>query len=234
MPTRLTGLQIRRVSVVPKGANQEAHLVLFKRDTTEDDMAGKVQTVEEQLAELTAKVATLTKAKSDADEARLKAEAEAKKAADAKKSAEDIAKEQKDAVEVLQKQATQAQERVTKLEDEIERQRYLKIAAEVPHLGAPDDAAPQLRTIAKALGDEGFKAWLQKQKAFAAQLQGSGLLKETGSGNGDTGDSPTAKLDTMARTYAKEKGVPFEKAYAVIIKSDEGKALYTQHRNGGQ
>ena len=214
MPTRLTQLAIRRVSVVPKGANQEAQLVLFK---SEDGMADK--TIEQQVATLTEQVANLTKAKNEADEALRKAEEEKQqaitKAVEEKKTAEEKAKDREAAFVALQKSAEETKTALLKISEEREIERFTTIQKEVPHLG--DVAA--IRTIAKAMGPQGFGEYLAKQRAFAKQLAESELFATLGKDGGSEGGGDfNAEVQRIAKSLqqADAKLTP-EQAYVKAL-----------------
>ena len=218
MATILRKLTIRRVALVDAGANQEAFVNLFKRD---GDMADKETPEAKRLADLEKQVAELTKAKTDADAATAKAEkdkaAEIAKAEQGKKTAEQVAKEAGEAVTALQKQLTSATDQISKLAEEREVERFTEIAKSFPQMGKAEVAVPQLRAIAKALGDEGFKAYRIQQTAIAEQLRQSSLFKEIGA-NGEGDGSAAGKIATIAKGLReKDKALTEEQAYSKAL-----------------
>ena len=232
MANTLWHLLVKKISLVPRGANQLAAVCLYKSDTPQEErMADK--DVATQLADLQAQVATLTKAKADADAAIAKAEvdkqAELKKADDLKKSAEQKAADTSEALVTIQKQLQTAQEQVSALSEEREAEKYATIAKSVPHLGA--DAGKQLRVIAKALGVEGFQEYLAHQKRVAAELAGSKLLKEIGTdGTGDI--DPTVIVEKIAKTLKeKDPTLTDEQAMVRAFHTDAGKAAFGRGGN---
>jgi hypothetical protein len=242
MATILRKLTIRRVALVDAGANQEAFVNLFKRD---GDMADKDTPEAKRLADLEAQVATLTKARADADAATAKAEkdkaAEIAKAEQGKKTAEQVAKEAGEAVVALQKQLTASSEQIAKLAEEREVERFTEIAKSVPHLGKAEESVPQLRAIAKAMDAKAFDAYLVKQRAIAEQLRQSNLLKEIGS-NGEGGDgSAASKIAMIAKGLReKDKTLTEEQAYSKALEQLSAEdyeayrmASYVGPRRGG-
>jgi hypothetical protein len=91
--------------------------------------------------------------------------------------------------------------------------------------GAVSEKAIILKSI-RALPEEQQKAQLDMMKAADEAMAKS--FKEMGKdGTGDE-DSPINKLEKMARKYADDNNVTFEKAYTKILETDEGAALYTK------
>lgn len=64
---------------------------------------------------------------------------------------------------------------------------------------------------------------LEALKAADAAFEAA--MAEAGESNTEDMGSPDEKLDAMAKAYKADKGVTFERAYAAVIKTDEGKAL---------
>jgi len=65
-----------------------------------------------------------------------------------------------------------------------------------------------------------MEALMAADKAFEQKMEEFGKSDV----NGDF-DSADAKLDAMAKAYASEKKISYAKAYADVIKTDDGKAL---------
>lgn len=104
---------------------------------------------------------------------------------------------------------------------------------EFKHLpGEPVAKAKAVRAVSKMSKEdrEAVEAMLKAgEKAMADQL------KVIGKDGGASGDGAEAKLDALAKAYAAEKKVDFNKAYNAVLETEEGRALYAQsktERNG--
>lgn len=127
-------------------------------------------------------------------------------------------------------------EQTSAIAKELERQKLMaRVEKEYPAVaGTPEEKAAFLGYIEKA--DEGIK------KSGLAMLKslndmGEDFSKEHGTSGGkvkkeygDNEDEATAKLDALAKEYATKHNVSYATAYAEVLKSDEGEALYNEHR----
>ena len=202
-PHWLKNLRVDRIALVDNGANQDAHVVLFKRKAKEPPMPDESvvdEVVRKQVVDLQKQVET--------------AEA-ARKAAEA--TATDLAKK-------LDGQAAA----IAKMQTERRNTEFVAKARTIPAFGKAEEFGPILAKIEGALTAEEYGKVETRFKAINDQLGASELLREIGGGGGDEPASATAKLDALAKVHQKEKGVTYEAAYAVVIKSAEGSALFRQ------
>ena len=125
------------------------------------------------------------------------------------------------------------------LRKEVEQGRMLaRVEKEYPNVaGKPDDKASLLMLIEKADGPV-KEIGLSVLKAL--NDAGANFAKEDGRASADDGGTPmgkmasdndaTAKLDKMAKDLAANDGISVAKAYALVLDTPEGSALYDQHR----
>lgn len=231
MATWLRKLTIRRVALVDAGANQGAHVELFKRaevgpERKEPDMAeqDKVPAPDQ---ETIAKVADLEKRLADAEAAH----AELTKRAEAAEATAKTATEEKAKLE----------DRIEKLEEASERVRFIQKAESVPHLGKPEEVATRLRKIAKALGDAEFEEYMKKEVATANQLRVAKLFDVNGS-DGDQGSDFNTKVEVLAKSIrTADPKLTAEQAYVKALEqmpAEEYAAYragsYVESRRGGK
>jgi hypothetical protein len=93
--------------------------------------------------------------------------------------------------------------------------------------GEPIAKARALRSLTK-FDDADRKVIETMLKAGNSALKGS--FVEKGRGGGDDNDMPVEKLDALAKVYAKENKVTFEKAYSTVLDTPEGRELYAASR----
>lgn len=222
MATRLSKLQYRKVALVDRGANPDAHIQLFKRD----DTMPKEPTVDELKAQLD----EVTKAK-DAAEAKV-AELTAEPEDVEKALPEPVRKE----LAALRKQAAEDRARVAKVEDDRQREQAIQKAGTFKALGAADDLGSVLFEMRKSLKAETVAKVETLLAGWNAAIEKGAVFSEIGSGGRDTENDPTVKLDKMAEQYqAKHEGVSFEKAYDEVCKTAEGRKLYREiAKKGGR
>lgn len=221
MATRLSKLQYRKVALVDRGANPDAHIQLFKRDDT--------MPKEMTAAELQAELDKVTKALADAkaEIASLTAEPE-----DIEKGLpEPVLKE----LAALRKQAAEDRARVAKVEEDRQREQAIQKAAGFKALGAADDLGAVLYEIRKAVKPETATKIETLLTGWNAALEKGALFTEIGKGGKDGETEPSAKLDAMAAAYQeKHEGTTFEKAYSEVCKTAEGRKLYREITKGGR
>lgn len=92
--------------------------------------------------------------------------------------------------------------------------------AELPHFSV--EVAKSLLTAVSKMDDMDIlmEALMAADKAFEQKMKEFGKSDV----NGDF-DSADEKLEAMAKAYASDKKVSYAKAYAAVIKTDDGKAL---------
>ena len=92
--------------------------------------------------------------------------------------------------------------------------------AELPHFSV--EVAKSLLTAVSKMDDMDIlmEALMAADKAFEQKMEEFGKSDV----NGDF-DSADEKLEAMAKAYASDKKVSYAKAYAAVIKTDDGKAL---------
>lgn len=224
MPTRLKGLKLTRIDLVDKGANADAIVALFKRDTEENETVTNEE-YQAKVAELEAQVAEITK-RADAAEAKL---AEADAPAD---PPDPIAKADpavRELIAKLEDRAEKSEARVSKMEEERARTEYIAKAQEFsPIMGPADDFGPTLRKIAGVLTDEEMHEFTKRLRSMVEVGKTSAVFKELGvDGEPDEGD----KYDQMRkRAVAAYPDDTPETAVTKYLKTDEGRQWYKSAR----
>lgn len=121
------------------------------------------------------------------------------------------------------------QAEIAKERDKREEAEFAKQAdTEIPMLPGQSVAKGRaLRAVAK-LGAEDAKTVNEMLKAGNEAMKAR--MKVLGNDGGDTGDTPVAKLDALAKAHAATHKVDFAKAYEDVLKTEEGRALYAASR----
>lgn len=233
---KLRKLLIDRVDLVRRGANQDAHIVLFKADEDEIEK-GKQKNMDElkkQLEDLQkafdAQKAQLEKAQSDLTAAQTevtKAQSEVTKAqgevADLKKAATTVAKSEEEQeqeflksmpegfrkrYEAQQADLKKAAEEKAVLIAKAQEADFKKAAGqELSHLKG-DEAAKVtvLKALSKLTADE-QKSVMEVLKAANEVIKTSGLFEERGTGGSHEGGSAEEQLNAIAKSLLDKKEV---------------------------
>jgi len=230
MANKLKNLVLRAIALVDRGANQEARVVLTKRDDAEDAPMRKAEhgSMDECMAagKTEAECKELMAAMKRAEEEQMPD----KLPEDVTKALAEVADLKKRATEAEAAQKA-AETRIAKMEDERQREVFIAKAQEFKDLpGAnPDDLGPILR---KAYG-----VWSpEEQQKVETMLRGavkiaqdSVLFQEVGAARPAVG-SALDKLNAKANELVQKDGkMTFAQAFAKLCDTDEGKALYHQH-----
>jgi hypothetical protein len=126
------------------------------------------------------------------------------------------------------------QERIDKAEATAKAERAERVKKELeeeaeklfPHLpGTPEEKGIMLKSI-RSLPEAQQKTQIDMLKASDAAMAKS--FKESGQDGTTDADSPTEKLNKMARDRSAEKGISFEKAYTQVLETKEGADLYSK------
>lgn len=250
MATRLRKLLIDRVDLVPRGANPDAHIALFKRDaepgsgtvadmsTKEEDVTKNkderpdladvpeavVKYLENVEAERTALADRVEKSETAVTELTAKVE---KLEASGKPEDEIEKSELPEAVrkrfDELEARAKEAEE-IAKAERETRERAEAIAKAKTFGVGEADKVGPALMK----LDAESREVIEQTLKAAGEQLAKSALFSETGSARTNGGGDANDKLTELAKARASETKTTFHKAYAEILETPEGRELYTK------
>jgi hypothetical protein len=137
------------------------------------------------------------------------------------------------ASETAAAQSTQLAEQIQRMAAERQQERF---GALIRNDGARwFGEAPQhltvLGTLAQTFGEQSpeFSAYVAQQRAVAEALRSSAAFNEAGQDGGGRGpETAEAKIESLARARAAEKGLPFAQAYTEVL--TENPALYTEHR----
>jgi hypothetical protein len=247
MATLLENLQLEEVSLVDTPANQEAAVMLFKRDTSKEDNE-QMDHVIKMSDDMKAKLKPYLDKGMSPEEA-MKAYEE-----DMKKEKETMKAEN----ERLRK-ALIENEFVIKA-DSIEKKapvEYIEVEGE--QIVKADIPAPILKRLEEAEAEKAQAAIEKKAEEFsnlnkdvAVKLVKADLLEDEEllaflravdamfeKAMDETGESKTdaemvsaeEKLNKMAKDRASEKSVSFAKAYAEVLDTPEGKTLYKELTN---
>jgi hypothetical protein len=241
MPTLLTDLQLDEVSLVDTPANQEAHVMLFKRDTQEetlkmtDEMKEKLKPfMDKGMSEEEAMKAwqemTMSKMEEDLEKSN--------------KENERLRKALIDAGFVI-KADTIEKKAEPKVEEfiEVEGEKIAKSEIPAPILKRLEQAEIEKAEAAVAKKAEDFP---NLKKDVAVKLIKADLLEDAetleflravdalmGKAMGEEGEthvdadmgSASEKLNKMAEDYAAANKMTFYKAYEAVVKTEDGKAL---------
>lgn len=220
MANLLKDLVLDEISLVDVPANPLASVPLFKRHTGEDmtdtnweDVAKSLEVEKAALSasvvDLTAKVEELTKSLEDATKVEKADEV-------IEIDGEKISKS------LIPAPVLKRLEEVQKAQETLE---LHKRAEEVlPNFkGTIEQRAKLLKSV--DFDKELLELLTAADKLFSINFDEIGKADVDGAMM-----DPQDKLEKMAKKYAEEKGMTFEKAYAEYLKTDEGKALYKETR----
>lgn len=242
MPTELEELVLEELSLVDKGANQYAKVSIFKADTSKGD---NMEDTDKMSEEMEAKVKAYMKEKGCDRKTAMNALMKSLEEVDTLKSDnERLRKALIDngyviKADTIEKKAepegiTYDGEFVAKSDDRYELVKKLqeyeveKVQAALEKRAAeelPNHEVKVAVTLLKAVEGSDNQEEAMKALKSADALLGK-AMEEVGetSHEADMTD-PTEKLNKMAKSYAAEKGVTFEKGYAAVALTEEGKAL---------
>lgn len=239
MPTELVNLQLTELSLVKRGANQHAKAPIFKTAKGENDMSDPVIKMSDEW---------LAKLKPYLDKGMSEEEAMKAYEADMKKSADDLKAEN----ERLRKSLLDNGFKITK--DGVEKkakEEFIEVDGE--QIAKSDIPAPILKALEEAEVQKKEAAVAKRAEAFpnikkevaktlvefdfdqdeelleflrAVDAMFGKAMEENGETKVDAEmESATDKLNKMAKEYASEHKVSFEKGYEAVVKTDDGKAL---------
>ena len=254
MPTLLKNLRLDELSIVKRGANQYAKAPIFKADTSDegdnmedkDKMEDKIKAYmkdkscsrEEAMKALGMKKsdedfeAEVEALKADLDKVKAENEALRKSLLDEgyKITAEGVEKKApEEFIEVEGEQINKADipAVILKRLEEAEIEKAEAAISKRCKEQMPNISEDHARVLLKAHDDLGE----EEAKKFAEFMQAldnlfDEMTEEVGksAAQGDMTD-PSEKLDALAKAYASEHETTFAKAYAAVVKTDEGKAL---------
>lgn len=225
-PARLKRLRVTRVAFVDRGANPGAHITLYKRD----DTMAKVEELEKQVADLTAKLADAT-----AENETLRQQGEKGTAPDPLAKADPAVRARVEELEkARQAEAARNEElaaRVAKMEADRDRTLYVAKAAAFPGMGKADDFGPTLGKIAKALTGDEFAAFEQALRAMHEQLATGDLFKAVGGDVAGGDNTAWGQLEKMASDLVTAgKARSFAAAMTQVLETPVGVQLHKQYR----
>lgn len=222
MATKLRRLQYVKVALVDQGANPQAHIHLFKRET----IMSKTPTAED----------TLTKERDDAlaEVAKLKGEVEAltKRLPAPEPEPVKLPEAVQKQLDDLAKRNEALESAVAKANEEKALNQAISKAAVFKALGNPDDIGTLLYQVRKHLAPEVVEALEKKLAAWNEQVRQSNLFKALGTPSVDA-DSPEGQLDALAKAKAEKDGIPYELAYSKVCDTPDGVKLLKATRKGG-
>lgn len=136
-------------------------------------------------------------------------------------------------VEMAKRLDAQAQQ-IAKSEALAKEAVYQKRAAEeIPHLAGDVPTRTAMLKAIDGIPDEGLRAKaLETLKAQNAEMAKAFETRGTRAGGG--AGSPEDKLDVLAKTRATKDGIPYAKAYDLVLQSPEGSALYAEFTKSRQ
>ena len=236
--TRLKNLTINEISLVDRGANPGARMLLMKRDAGPPGLHGEPVMADDKTAptledlEKAVQAATDDNAKVTAEKAKLEAEtadlrkqlADASAAAAAKAAAEST-----DLTKRLEAETTaraSLEKRLAQLEDERELGQYIAKAADYKHLPmTPVELAPALRAISK-LAPEHVEVITKMLSATSEQL--GKALDALPFVRPDVPTGAAAELQGMIDKRMAEKGEAEHVASDAVLKTEAGRRAYAK------
>lgn len=238
MAQELFELELEELSLVDRPANAEAKVSLFKRDNSQEEEPMSEETQEQEVDKVDAtalqeEIETLKAAKAELETAAVAQTAEVERLTKALQDAEfEVTSEaitKKAPVEEIEIEGV----KINKADIPAVVLKALETAAiEKADVALTKRAETELpnfklavaKTLLKNLGDDSETIGVLKaaDKLFA-QLQ-----TEQGEAKSVDMSDPTDKLNALAKAYKTEHSVTFEKAYAAVINTDAGKALYKE------
>lgn len=257
MPTELVNLELEEVSLVDMGDDPLAKVAIFKRNPEGETMEEDTQMEVEKAPKEDKKVVLEVETEDDDMEDEMEYEMEGKKPtrkswkAEAQ-SLEEVNKMLLEEIETLK--TALATKEVEKKADEMidfDGEMIAKSAIPAPVLKKLEEVekarqAEEIRKKAREVlpnfkGTEDQRGKLLKsiegvdeydailEALLAADALFASAFAEVGKADasGDFG-SAEDKLEGMAKAYAAENGTTFEKGYAAVIKTAEGKALFKE------
>lgn len=204
-------------------------------ESTTETLAKKVEEFASRVEESEKRAEEAEQRVKEADEAREAAETSAREL-EAKLSADGMTLEKGGLPEAVQKRIRDAEERAEVAERKATEERaerldgewIAKISSLDKLTGDPAQLGPALRRFAEVDADAVNE--LQKVLTGANEaLSQVALFAEVGHMVEVTGTAEQ-KLDALAKVHAQKENVTYEQAYAAVVKTDAGKALYEQYR----
>lgn len=253
MPTMLENLMLEEVSLVDKAANQHAQITLFKRDNSEEETMDEDKMTPEMDAKIKAYMKakscdrkTAMSALMKFDEFEAEAESRLSEVETLKADNEKLRKALLDEgfritqegihkkapeefIEVEGEQINKADipAPILKKLEEAEIEKAENAIQKRCKETLPNISEDHARVLLKAHDD----LVEEEAKKFAEFMQAldnlfDEMTEEVGksAAQGDMED-PNEKLNALAKAYEAEHNTTFAKAYAAIVKTDEGKAL---------
>lgn len=244
---RLKNLRIRRVDLVERGANQSAHVVLFKSadmdvckkcgqtmkadekfcpkcNTPRDEEKTAAKAAEEkQMAE---NVEQIKKLQDDLKAATDLADEEAKK----REAVEKSLKDQGETIAALKKTVEEGQVEIKKAQDAAKLAEFKKAVDAFEHLPVKADVfAPVLKKCAEALDEDGYKELMRVLKA--ADAAGAGNFSEIGApGNETLADSATNEINTKATEMVSKSAGKLNLPDAIVQVMAQNPKLAARYR----
>lgn len=246
MTAKLKDITVRMVALVDKGANQDAHITLVKRDNTNTtgDGAQKVdlQMTDADKAALEADIATAKSALAEKEReiAELKGVAAVPGALDTVRKeysavSDELATVRRDLQKQLEDKAAELEAtkaEITKLHAANRREDFIKFChqnlADLPGATA-DDTAEMFDKFEKAVGAKDWAKFAGRLRSWSTIVAKSKVFEEIGrSGTAPAWGSAEGALHALATERATQKNIPFVKAYDEVLV--ENPDLYKRYR----
>lgn len=235
MSKKLTNLQIEEVSLVNRGANQQAHILLVKRDSgmektmTPEELAAQQKELADAkaaLAKATEELATLKK-EQDTSPPDL---ATARKAyTEINTELTKVRGELQSQLETVNKELADARAEVLKITAQRRREKFIKRVQELQHLpGAPaDDFAEILDGIEKAVTPKQFEKVNALLTSWNTIMGKSKVFEEIGRSEVGAFTGAEGTLHALAKERAATDKISYAKAYDKVMQ--ENPTLYKRY-----
>jgi chromosome segregation ATPase len=231
---KLRNLKIEEVSLVDQGANQDAQILLVKRDPNvepkmpEQDTAKELADAKAALAKATEELAALKK-QEDTSPPDL---ATARKAyTEISSELSKVRTELQGQLETVNKELEDARAEVLKIQAQRRREKFIKRVQELPNLpGAPaDDFAEILDVVEKAVTPKQFEKVNTLLSSWNAIIGKSKIFEELGRSEVGAFSGAEGTLHALAKEKAATSGgkLSYEKAYQMVLA--ENPTLYKRY-----
>ena len=129
----------------------------------------------------------------------------------------------------LAKRADLQDREIAKMRDAAQNAEIEKRADElIPHLGGGTEGRVALLKSVEAIKDDDERKKALESLKTANEAAKKNFEPNGTSQSGNGGGSEVDSLDNLAKQYAKDNNVPFEKAYTAVLDTPEGQDLYAK------
>lgn len=228
MPTKLTNLFVRQVGLVDAGANQEADIVLTKRD--ESISKPEPRMTEDLTKQLADAQAALAEAKKEVATPATHIEPFKEKYEKSQQELEAVRGDLRKQLDEATKELEDSKTEVTKIRQARRREKFIKRAQELDHLpgASADDFAEILDRVESALTEKQFGALNTRLTSWNAIIEQSKIFSEVGRDGVAAFSGPEGQLHALAMDLqTRDSKKSYAQAYDQAMR--ENPALYKRY-----